>query len=87
MAIRIHCDDEAQAGEQAELLRTGGYAAELTTERFAGEDDDTELVHVVTTDAPVEIVREAVEGTDAFIEVSDPMTGTKAGVSADDLED
>lgn len=86
MAIRIHCDDELTAEEYAEMLRTAGYAAEVVAERFAGEDDDTELDQVVTTDAPVEAVNELIEEGDAFIEVSDPMSGTSARVPTDQPE-
>ena len=87
MAIRIHCDDELTADEYGELLRTAGYAAEVSAERFTGEDDDTELDHVVTTDAPLEAVTELVTEGDAFVEVSDPISGTAARVPDEQLGD
>ncbi|GAB3621991.1 hypothetical protein GCM10027418_00730 [Mariniluteicoccus endophyticus] len=85
MAIRIHCADEAGAEDLVEVLVQGGFLAEAAAERFAGEDDDEEVVHVVTTDAPLEAVTELVGDGDEFVEVSDPTTGTRAGVAANEL--
>ncbi|NNG18832.1 hypothetical protein HJ590_04460 [Naumannella sp. ID2617S] len=82
MAIRIHCEDETTAEEYAELLRTGGYAAEVTLEPAVDRDEPEP---VVTTDAPTEAVAELVEGSNAVVEVSDPMSGTSAAVPAEEL--
>lgn len=87
MAIRIHCSDAETADEFVETLTVGGFLAEVEAERFAGEDDDEETVHVVTTDAPVETVTELVGDGDEFVEVSDPTSGVRAGVPASDLPD
>lgn len=97
MAIRIHCEDAASADEYAATLVAGGFAAEVTQERFAGEGQaktgraggagDEEVNHIITTDAPTDIVSELLEDTDAFVEVTDPMSGTVAGVSSSDLPD
>lgn len=85
MAIRIHCVDAATAEEFVQTLTLGGFLASAEVERFAGEDDDEDVVHVVTTDAPVESVTELVGDGDEFVEVSDPTTGMRAGVEASDL--
>jgi hypothetical protein len=85
LRVTFHDPDEAEA--LAEALLTGGYDAGVVRERFAGEDDDEEVVHVVHTDAPPEEVAELVEGHDAWLEVSDPMTGTSATVDPEVLPD
>ena len=85
LRVTFHESDEAQA--LAEALLTGGYDAGVVRERFAGEDDGEEVVHVVHTDAPPEEVAELVEGQDAWLEVSDPMTGTSATVEPEVLPD
>ncbi|GAB3703676.1 hypothetical protein [Mariniluteicoccus flavus] len=82
MAIRIHCADAETADEFVETLTLGGFMASTEAERFAGEDDDEDVVHVVTTDAPVDAVTELVGDGDEFVEVSDPTTGVRAGVPA-----
>ncbi|HET6166452.1 MAG TPA: hypothetical protein VFE07_06455 [Marmoricola sp.] len=44
---------DADAAEQiARRLRSDGYFATVTRERFAGEDDDEDHPWVVSTDAP-----------------------------------
>lgn len=85
MALRICCDEPDEATELHEALATAGYASEVTRERFAGEDDGEAIIHVVSTDAPAELVAELIEDSDAWLEISDPMSGTSAAVESDDL--
>lgn len=85
MALRICCDEADEAQELFDALATSGYAAEVTRERFAGEDDDEAILHVVSTDAPAELVGELIEDSDAWLEISDPMSGTSAAVESDEL--
>jgi hypothetical protein len=77
--VTFHDADEADALVQA--LLTGGYDAGVARERFSGEDDDEEIVYVVHTDAPAAELAELVDGIDAWVEVSDPMSGTSAAVA------
>lgn len=87
MAQRICTDDEAEADEFKETLALAGFAAEVTRERLAGDDDDESVQFVVQTDAEAELVAELIEDSQAWLEVSDPMTGTSATVNTDALPD
>lgn len=75
-SLRIHLHEETDAAELAQALTLGGYAAELSRERFAGDDDDEDVQHVVTTDAPAPEVDDLLGDTDAYVEATDPMSGT-----------
>lgn len=79
MALRICCRERQAADEFDQVLSTAGYTAELSTDPLA-EDP----VFVVQTDAPAELVAELLEDADdAWLEVSDPMSGTSAAIDPD----
>ncbi|MFX4272890.1 hypothetical protein ACQBAR_06890 [Propionibacteriaceae bacterium Y1685] len=80
MALRILSHEADEAGEISELLVAAGFGADVSRELFAGEDDLTEAVHVVTTDAGPEVVDELITDSEAWVELIDPMSGTQARV-------
>lgn len=47
----ISFDDESEAEETAEALRSVGHYVETGRERFLGENDDEAVVFLVLTDA------------------------------------
>ncbi|WP_420175398.1 hypothetical protein [Luteococcus sp. OSA5] len=67
MVSRMHFDDEDEAIKAAEAIDQAGFEVALIKERFAGEDDDEDVDHVVATPASVDEVRPLV-GEDVFIE-------------------
>lgn len=86
-ALRVHLHEESDAVELAQALTLGGYGADVTTERLAG-DDDEDVMHVITTDAPAPEVDDLLGDTDAYVEATDPMSGTVTEVpTATDLPD
>ncbi|MGH3506661.1 MAG: hypothetical protein ACRDO2_05595 [Nocardioidaceae bacterium] len=87
MTLRVTFHERHEADVLVQALLTGGYEAGMARERFAGEDDGEEMVHVVHTDAPADEVAELIDGVDAWLEVSDPMTGTSAVVEPEALPD
>ncbi len=54
MVTRIHFHDAERADEAAEALFAAGYEVAVVRERFAGEDDDEDLDHVVATPVSAE---------------------------------
>lgn len=80
MPLRISCQQSAQADELAKTLVTAGFDAGMHTEPPFVPADDENIVHVVQTDAPPELVSELLRDFDAQLEVTDPMLGTKATV-------
>lgn len=48
---RIAFDDQSEAEQTAQALFDAGFETALLKERFEGEDDDEEVVHVVATTA------------------------------------
>ena len=75
MSLRISCADTEDAENLIRALLTAGFEAGMTRERFAGEDDDEAVVHVVHTDAPASSAQELMDGIDAWVEEVDPLTG------------
>jgi hypothetical protein len=63
--------EEADARSVLARLRRDGHVAEVARDRFAGEDDDTDLVWVVTADAPVWAMDLLVEEHDGWLDVPD----------------
>lgn len=62
----ISFDDEAEALSTRRALEEAGHYVETARERFLGEDDDEEIVHLVLTDAEPALVRTLVVG-DGFV--------------------
>ncbi len=87
MAQRICTHVQAEADELKSALVIAGFKAEVTRERLAGDDDDEGVQFVVQTDAEPELVAELIEDSKAWLEVSDPMTGTSATINTDALPD
>lgn len=73
MPVRITFHELDAADELVAVLTTAGFEAGVSQERFAGEDDGEEVVHVVHTDAPAAEVGELVGDTDAWVEESSPL--------------
>ncbi|MGL5405672.1 MAG: hypothetical protein ACRDAX_02600 [Propionibacteriaceae bacterium] len=72
MTTRIHFDSEDAAVEAAEILDDNEYEVAVIKERFAGEDDDEEIVWVVATTADEVSVREFLDLDDeAWVEVDE----------------
>ncbi|GGF54798.1 hypothetical protein GCM10011519_30910 [Marmoricola endophyticus] len=61
--------EEAHALAAVSRLRRDGYAADLTRDRFAGEDDDEDHPWVVSTDAPDITLELLVEEYDGWLDV------------------
>lgn len=59
MVTRIHFEDADAADAAAEALFDAGHEVAVVRERFAGEDDDEALEHVVATTASEGQVRSA----------------------------
>jgi hypothetical protein len=87
MSLRVTFHDQGPADELAQTLQTGGFEAGVQRELFAGDDDAEDVVYVVHTDAPADEVADLLDEADAWIEVSDPMTGTSAPLDGTDLPD
>lgn len=59
MVTRIHFEDADEADRAAEQLFAAGHEVAIVRERFAGEDDDEAIEHVVATTASGDEVRGA----------------------------
>jgi 8-oxo-dGTP diphosphatase len=60
--------EEADARAVAERLADEGWSAEVTRERFAGEDDDEDHPWAVLTSAPSEVVGPLAEEHDGWLD-------------------
>ncbi len=83
MPLRVTFHESADADEIVETLLLAGFEAGTSRERFAGEDDGEAVVYVVHTDAPAGEIEEMIAEMDAWLEVTDPMSGTSAPVQPD----
>jgi mutator protein MutT len=76
--------------EHAELvagrLTAGGFAAEVTRERFAGEDDDEDHPWAVDTDAPGLVAEVLADEFDGWVDDLDASTGAAADDAAPDRQ-
>lgn len=70
MRAVFHEQDEAAA--VVARLRSGGFAAEVLRERFAGEDDEEGHPWAVVTDAPEFMVEVLAEEYDGWVDQDDP---------------
>ena len=59
-------DEESEAAQMRSVLEAAGYYVESGRERFLGEDDDEEVVHLVLTDADPDETRRLLVG-DGFV--------------------
>lgn len=66
--------DEEAAREIERRLRTGGFEATVTRERYAGEDDDEDHPWAIETDAPAFTLDLLLEAHDGWLD--DAPTGT-----------
>ena len=66
--LRAVLFEEEHALAVAERLRTAGFEARVTRERYAGEDDDEDHPWAVTTDAPTLIVEPLVDEHDGWLD-------------------
>lgn len=64
--------DEDEARAAAAALVADGYAAEVSRERLAGEDDDEDHPWSVVTDAPEVALELLVERYDGWLDVEPP---------------
>jgi len=69
--VRATFFDEDAARDVARRLVTDGYAATVTRERFAGEDDDEDHPWAVVTDAPVQLVELLVDEHDGWLDTDE----------------
>lgn len=69
MVTRIHFEDADDADRAAEQLFAAGHEVAIVRERFAGEDDDEAIDHVVATTASGQEARAALPDlpADTFI--------------------
>lgn len=58
MVTRIHFEDADAADQAAEQLFEAGHEVAIVRERFAGEDDDEAIEHVVATTASEQQARD-----------------------------
>lgn len=68
--------EEAAAEAIAAELRAGGYAAAITRERLAGEDDDEAHPWAVVTDAPAFMMEVLIDRYDGWLDVVEPAPPT-----------
>jgi len=73
MAVRVTFHEPDEASSLVETLTVAGYDAGVSQERFAGDDDGEEVVHVVHTDAPASELEELLGDSDGFVEESSPL--------------
>jgi hypothetical protein len=78
--------DEDAAREIERRLRADGYAATVSRERFAGEDDDEDHAWSVATDAPAIALDLLLDAHDGWLE-EDPPAGTDAASTPWELPD
>ena len=64
--------DEDHARAVVERLLREGYAAELTREKLAGEDDDEDHPWAVVSDAPEPVLDVLVDEYDGWLDADDP---------------
>lgn len=81
MPLRVTLREAADADEIVETLLLAGFEAGTSREGSVAGDD--EEVYVVHTDAPAGEVEEMIDEMDAWLEVTDPMSGTAAPVQPD----
>lgn len=60
--------DEEAAREIEQRLRTGGFEATVTRERYAGEDDDEDHPWAIETDAPAFTLDLLLEAHDGWLD-------------------
>lgn len=65
--LRVSFTAEEDANSTATKIAEAGYEVAVVKERFAGEDDDEEVVFVVATPARLEQVADCLSG-DYFVE-------------------
>jgi hypothetical protein len=68
--------DEEAARVIERRLRTDGYAATVTREQYAGEDDDEDHPWAITTDAPAVALDLLLELHDGWLDVEDETPAT-----------
>jgi hypothetical protein len=73
MAVRVTFHEVDPAEDLVQTLTMAGYDAGVSRERFAGDDDGEEVVHVVHTDAPAAEVDELLGDSDGYVEESSPL--------------
>jgi hypothetical protein len=73
--------DEDAAREIEHRLRADGYAATVTRERFAGEDDDEDHPWAVVTDAPSIALELLLDAHDGWLEEDGQPGGSEAAAS------
>jgi hypothetical protein len=73
VTTRIYLSDSDQATALAEAIDDLGYEVAVITERFAGDDDDEAIEHVVYTPATIEQLG-ALIPADAFVESDEVST-------------
>lgn len=65
--LRLSFDEPDDAAATAEAIADAGHEVALIKERFAGEDDDEAIIHVVATPASLDEVRALIVG-DYFVD-------------------
>lgn len=65
--LRLSFTEEDEANASAAAIAEAGYEVAVVKERFAGEDDDEEVVFVVATPARLDRVEKLLSG-DYFVE-------------------
>lgn len=69
MVTRVHFEEETDAADAADVLYDAGQEVAVIKERFAGEDDDEEIVFVLATPCDEAKVRELLDlDEDAWVE-------------------
>jgi 8-oxo-dGTP diphosphatase len=81
--VRVTFHEQHEADSLVQTLTLAGYDAGVSRERFAGDDDDEAVAHVVHTDAPADEVEELLGDSDAFVEESSPLTEAPPDPGAD----
>jgi hypothetical protein len=71
--------DEDDARAAVARLVADGYAAALSRERLAGEDDDEDHPWAVTTDAPEHVLDLLVDTYDGWLDTEDDDPGPSGG--------
>ena len=66
--LRAVLFEEEHALVVADRLRTAGFEARVSRERYAGEDDDEDHAWAVTTDAPALLVEPLVDEHDGWLD-------------------
>lgn len=79
--------DEDAAREIERRLRTGGFEATVTRERYAGEDDDEDHPWAIETDAPAFTLDLLLEAHDGWLDDVPPERGPAEPAQPQDLPD